>query len=186
MTQLTTFTLQPFSPTAQTTDLAISGSLVRSQSVLSIVYRFEGDFDKVVIPPVGQAGDRRDQLWQQTCFEFFLGEGPNKAETDPYWEFNLSPTGDWNVFSLAGYRQGLREERALGALPFTVRTAQTQLQLALTVDVGELVDPAQPLRLGVSAVVVLASGEEAFWAIAHPGPTPDFHHPESFALELLP
>ena len=42
-----------------------------------------------------QHGTRRDGLWKATCFEAFLAL-PNQSR---YWEINLSPNGDWAVYS---------------------------------------------------------------------------------------
>lgn len=39
-------------------------------------------------------------------------------------------------------------------------------------------------RLGLSAVVEENDGTKSYWALAHPGRRPDFHHAESFVLEL--
>jgi hypothetical protein len=39
-------------------------------------------------------------------------------------------------------------------------------------------------RLGLSAIIEEASGQRSYWALAHPPGKPDFHHPDSFALEV--
>jgi len=39
-------------------------------------------------------------------------------------------------------------------------------------------------RLGVSTVLRTVEGETFYWALAHPSDKPDFHHPDSFVLEL--
>lgn len=193
MSQPVSFALSPFEPpvsttastTASTQDLTISGTVVRNQAQLSISYTLAGDLHKVRLPFGEGRSLRRDRLWTQTCFEFFLAEGAVRSPRSPYWEFNLSPAGDWNVFSLSGYRQGLKEETAVAALPFTVCASPNKLQLKISVDLADLIDPLQPLRLGIATVVVLTTGEETFWAIAHCGAEPDFHHSDSFVIELL-
>jgi len=38
--------------------------------------------------------------------------------------------------------------------------------------------------LGLSAVIEETSGRKSYWALAHPPGKPDFHHTDSFALEL--
>jgi tRNA modification GTPase len=40
------------------------------------------------------------------------------------------------------------------------------------------------LSLALSSVVESAQGELSYWALRHPAGKPDFHHPDSFALEL--
>ena len=105
-----TFSLKPFGSVAETTNLAIIVTVARKQNVLSLSYVLKGDLGKVAIPDRSENACRKDRLWEQTCFEFFIVEGTHHTRTDPYWEFNLSPSGDWNVFALGGYRQGLQEE----------------------------------------------------------------------------
>ena len=185
MTAPVTFSLKPFESVAETTDLVIVVTVARKQNILSLSYLLEGDLNKVAIPNCSESGERKDRLWEQTCFEFFVAKGTSHTHADPYWEFNLSPSGDWNVFALCGYRQGLQAETAFSTMPIYTRSLKNAISLDVSVDVGQLVDASQPLRMGVSAVV-LSAGEESFWAIAHPAPQADFHHPDSFVIELEP
>ncbi|NJM95457.1 MAG: hypothetical protein HC792_04035 [Acaryochloridaceae cyanobacterium CSU_5_19] len=45
------------------------------------------------------------------------------ADSEAYWEVNLSPRGDWNIYHLQGYRQGLQAEMAIKTLPLVVNAA---------------------------------------------------------------
>ena len=171
----------------QTTELSVKGRVSRKKNVLSIQYRLSGSLSQVAIPPIGKGGSRQDKLWEKPCFEFFLSaeeaaeEAPEQA---PYWEFNLSPSGDWNVFSLTGYRQGLKEESAYKVMPLEAWQGFQGLQLEVSVPLDNILTTKQSIYLGMSAVVVLKSGIETFWAITHPGPEPDFHSSGSFTLQL--
>jgi hypothetical protein len=40
------------------------------------------------------------------------------------------------------------------------------------------------LRVGLSAVIEANDGTLSYWALKHPAAKPDFHHPDSFVLEL--
>jgi hypothetical protein len=40
------------------------------------------------------------------------------------------------------------------------------------------------LRLGLSAVIEDIDGRLSYWALKHPPGKPDFHHPDSFALDV--
>ncbi len=200
MRALGTFVLQPFAADGQadgqtdgqadgqtdkqTAELSLNAEVSRSQTLLSIVYTLSGHLSSVVIPAVGQSSERRDRLWEKTCFEFFIMQGEKPSKTSPYWEFNLSPTGEWNVFALSGYRDGLKEESAFSTMPFTVRTSPTELYLQISVDIASLPLTAEPLFLGVSAVLLLAKERETFWAVAHSPSEADFHHPDSFVIPL--
>ncbi len=39
-------------------------------------------------------------------------------------------------------------------------------------------------KVGLSAVIEAIDGTFSYWALAHPSDKPDFHHPDSFVLEL--
>ena len=43
-----------------------------------------------------------------------------------------------------------------------------------------------PLGLGLSTVVEDNHGRLSYWALRHPSGKPDFHHPDTFALEIVP
>jgi hypothetical protein len=38
--------------------------------------------------------------------------------------------------------------------------------------------------MALSAVIEATDGTLSYWALAHPSDKPDFHHPDSFVLEL--
>lgn len=184
MSELATFSLLPFESLPESTTLSITGSLSRKNDQLTISYLMSGDVDAVVLPSFNTTDVREDRLWESTCFEFFLTAGAEKLDQSPYWEFNLSPTGAWNVFALDGYRKGLREETAFTQLPFSVSQSSEGVRLDISVDLSGLELSEPQWLLGVSAVCVLVGGEETFWAIAHPSPEADFHSAGSFILQL--
>ncbi len=117
------FSLKPFpaSKNAQAPlDLQITGSIDRHNNTLSIAYELSGKLSKVQIAPPSNTPARKHDLWQETCFEFFLG-----IKNSPvYWEFNLSPAGHWNVYRFDDYRHGMREETAFMSLRFTFRPSK--------------------------------------------------------------
>ena len=68
----------------------------------------------------------------------------------------------------------------------TVRTTAEKLELDAQVRLGQLSPTYLDARLslGLSAVIEDDSGTLSYWALRHPSARPDFHHPDSFALEL--
>jgi len=172
------FALHSFAPPPAS--LALSGSVQRNGDRLSLHYRLEDPEGLVLVPPATAAPRRCDELWTTTCFEIFLAE----PGAEPYWEVNLSPSGDWNLYRLSSYRQGLAHEPAISALPFVVQRERVGLDLAVTLDLGGLPLAGRPLELAVTAVVELRDGEILYWALRHPGEQADFHWREGFGLRL--
>jgi hypothetical protein len=123
---------------------------------------------------------RKDHLWQTTCFEFFVAP----TGLPQYWEINLSPSADWNVYAFDDYRAGMREENAIASLPFTIQRQPTSFLLELAFPLANLIHPEQPIELAVSAVIQGCGGQRSFHALTDCAPQPDFHHRDSFILDL--
>lgn len=172
------FGLRSFAPPPAS--LALTGSVRRDGNSLRLHYRLEDPEGLVLVPTAIATPRRRDELWTTTCFEVFLAE----PGTKPYWEVNLAPSGDWNLYRLSGYRQGLAPEPAIAALPFVVERNGGGLDLAVTLDLGALPLAGRPLELAVTAVVEMQGGEILYWALAHPGEQADFHRREGFGLRV--
>ena len=161
--------------------LHIHGSLVRSATSLQVSYELSGNVDDVLLPPPPSSSPRRkDGLWQATCFEFFVAA----TGSPQYWEINLSPSGDWNVYAFTEYRHGMHEEAALAALPCTVHRQLESYRLALDFPLAQLIAPDQPIEVAISAVLLGDNGQRGFYALTHCGSQPDFHQRESFLLRL--
>jgi len=176
------FILQPFQEESFATDLQISGTLVRSGTRLLISYELSGNVDLVRFPPpcMTTAPRRRDELWQATCFEFFVGV----SGSPQYWEVNLSPAGDWNVYAFTEYRRGMREETSITALSCIVHRQPKSYRLELDFPLEKLIAPDQPIDVGVSAVLLGKNDQRGFYALTHCGSQPDFHQRESFLMRL--
>lgn len=169
------FALQPFSPPP--VPLAIQGQVSRTE-VLRVSYVVSGDLADVLIPSPAAIPCRRPRLWESTCFELFLAP----ADAPGYWELNISPSGDWNLYRFAGYRAGMEEEPTGQELPVTVeRGAET---LALSLNFPGLALMPECVRFGISAVLKHGGGDLSYWALRHVGSQPDFHDPDSFLIKL--
>ena len=135
---------------------------------------------KVEIPTPADLLKRKYDLWEETCFEFFVGI---KNYPD-YWEFNLSSAGHWNVFHLENYRQGLQEEMAVTSLPFSVEQKSDALLVTLEIDLNKFMPTEQSLEVGITTVIKSKDGNLSYWALTHCGEEADFHRRESFVVEL--
>jgi hypothetical protein len=175
-----TFALQPFSRPNPPRPCAIAGAITRQGRQFAIRYTLSGRLSELVIPAPAAGAARKHDLWQGTCFEFFLAA----RQAEGYWEFNLSPAGHWNAYRFTGYRQGMAEELAVTALPLVVQRAPDVLRMTLEFEVDRLVRADQPMSVAVAAVLKHQDGRLSYWALAHPGPQADFHRRDSFLVEL--
>jgi hypothetical protein len=176
------FSLEPFPGEEGLPELRIAGTIGRQAEILSIGYALEGDLSRLALPAPALKPERKDRLWEETCLELFLAAPGSEI----YWEFNLSPSGHWNAYRFASYRKGMREEEAFSSLPFLVRLEPGVLRLSLALDLGGTVPAGRDVEAGICAVVRTTAGKASHWALRHPGPRPDFHRRDGFALTIPP
>jgi hypothetical protein len=179
MTELP-FSLIPFLD-ANIPDITIKGKILRQSNLLTIHYALTGKIEDIFLPSLSVNPTRKDNLWKSTCLEFFLAV----KELPQYWEFNLSPSGDWNVYYMDSYRRiGFREEMSIKRLQFETQKAANSFLLTASVDLEPIIRLGQILEVGVTAVIQTKEGSETYWALMHPAPEADFHLRESFVLAL--
>jgi len=175
---LQTFRLIPY-PAGNLPKIDITGEIERTENRLSIHYVVQGETENIVLPVKSLSSSRKDDLWQATCFEFFLAI-PNQPQ---YWEFNMSPSGDWNVYIMDEYRKiGFREEKAISQLPFEFKHFDDKLSLSLSMDLSAIAVFKNNLQISITAIIQTKDGNETYWALTHPGQQADFHLRESFIL----
>lgn len=174
------FSLIPF-PAPDIPAISLTGRFSFHDSILTVDYVLAGDVEKVSLPPVSLYPGRKDELWKATCFEFFLAIKDRAG----YWEFNMSPTGYWNVYRMDAYRRiGFREETAIAQLPYEIKHESDKLSLEISIDISVIIPSEQDLQMAVTAIIQTKDGQETYWALAHPAPHVDFHLRESFILSL--
>ena len=130
-----------------------------------------GDVDRIAWPAEATQG-RADDLWRHTCFEVFV------AADDGYVEYNLSPSGQWASYRFDGPRMGVRAADEVATVA-GLDGASDMVALE-----GRIELPHGAKRLALSAVIETIDGAISYWALAHPSAKPDFHHPDSFVLDL--
>ena len=143
----------------------------RKGPVLWLRFVTEGDVDEIAWPKPADR-ERADRLWEHTCFEAFV------TVEEGYVEYNLSPSEQWATYRFEGYRQGMRNADEVVAVE-GLDLASDMLAMEARIEL-----PPGARRLALSAVIEATDGSKSYWALAHPSDKPDFHHPDSFVLEL--
>ena len=144
---------------------------------LMLRFRLEGGNGRLRIPAAA-APERVEGLWRHTCFEAFV----MGADAPAYREFNFSPSGAWQAYGFASYRQGGPLANALAPRIRRLEGGEFGLDVLLPAD---QLPPGPRLRLGLSAVIETADGALSYWALRHASGRPDFHHSDCLALELV-
>jgi hypothetical protein len=148
---------------------------------LVLRYVVTGKTSVLRLPPLA-APARKDELWQHTCFEAFVGASASTA----YYEFNFAPSMEWAVYRFSGYRREMSVANEAGAPRIDVQSsgARYQLQASLALDRLPGLPSDAVWCLGLSAVIEESGGRKSYWALAHPPGKPDFHHSDCLAIEL--
>lgn len=155
-------------------DARESGELAFSYTIIAAIHRLR--------IPVVATPRRVDGLWRHSCFEAFFGVKGSSA----YYEFNFSPSGEWAAYQFRAYRDGGPIDDEMVAPNISVEQVADRLTLTATIRLDRLpmVQAGAALRIGLSAVIEAADGTISYWALTHPSDRPDFHHADSFVIEL--
>jgi hypothetical protein len=151
---------------------AVTASVAATPQGCEVEFQLDGAMAGVVLPAAAPP-ERRDNLWQTTCFEIFWQPLGEKS----YREFNLSPSGQWAAYDFDSFREGMRDA-PVHAIAISCSHDDAGLVLRASI-AADLPDPAQ---VALNAVVEQADGTKQYWALAFPPGKPEFHSEANRAL----
>ena len=172
-------TCHPETPAQRTFSIDVEAAISEYRQLV-LQYELRGDIAGVTVPSPGRYAERRDGLWQTTCFEAFV-----RGADDRYVEINLSPSTAWAAYTFDAYR-GEPNRPTVDAPPIDIDLEPGLLRLTAAVDLSaiDVLEGHCAWMANLSAVIEEADGTKSYWALRHPPGKPDFHHPDCFALEL--
>ncbi len=171
--------LHPDSSCFAVTHIEVEVARPRARTLV-FTYTVTGRISDLAMPSVAAVA-RNDELWRHTCFEAFIGSSTDVA----YYEFNFAPSRQWAAYQFSSYRSGMRVATEIDAPRITVQSNRERHVLRVRLDVSQLsLGRGATLRVGLSAVIEEVGGHRSYWALAHPSGKPDFHHSNSFVLEV--
>ncbi|AMW79464.1 hypothetical protein AMD27_11600 [Acinetobacter sp. TGL-Y2] len=129
----------------------------------------------IIYPDLIAHNPRQDFLWQDTCFEIFIGV---RGE-DFYREINLSPSEAWQAYQFEEYRY---PEDMPPQAAFDIGINQlkkTHYGLNVSVDLSAFMMNHKlkwsDMFLGLSAVFKTENADR-YYAMQHSSPSADFHN----------
>ena len=147
---------------------------------LQLNYHLNGDLQRLLIPEPTPS-EPKNNLWKHSCFEAFIAVEGDTA----YCEYNFSPSSQWAIYAFSDYRVKLAWE---ASQPPTIKRKQQDKQLTIIATLSATCLPDnphnKPLQIGLSSVIETSSGAISYWSLQHPTNVPDFHHRESFCLQI--
>lgn len=155
-------------------------------------YQSLGSFQKNQWNILGQ-DLRRNELWKSICFEGFFcfhrSEAEKSLQNRPYFEFNFSPLGFWNLYSFQSYRSGMLQEDRLDSVAVIFeRSDSAHSKMLIQIDFSFLfasVHPIEKIKGQAGLTAVFGANEQFdFWALDHFQDRPDFHDQKSFTYNF--
>ncbi|MFI1015823.1 DOMON-like domain-containing protein [Streptomyces sp. NPDC020965] len=147
----------------------------RTPGILSLRYVLDAELSRLRIP-APRIPRHTDGLWKRTCFEMFVRRASGSLS---YYELNSSPSTEWALYSFDDYHTHMARVSPIQSPQVRVTRDPHRLCLDIRVDLRGL---AHAGELALAAVIEDDHGSLGYWALEHPGPRPDFHHPGGFRL----
>lgn len=173
-------TLVPYEP-RQKPNLLVSAEFVwHEEGILELSYglrsRGEAGLNDIQMPATAVSPQRCDELWSNTCFEAFLAH-PGQEK---YWELNVAPSGNWNLYSLENYRNGLKPELGVLLPTISIHGGPKDFRCDVLLNLQPWFPGISCPEFSLAAVIKHADASYSYWAIRHTGQGPDFHDRRSF------
>lgn len=131
----------------------------------------------LLLKPKSEITRRSDELWKHSCFEAFIC-WPNHQK---YWELNVSPCGDWNLYSLEKYRKGMRTQSINNSPRINVHRSSMACHCNVLLELDPWCpDKFNAPKLGLAVVLEESNRALSYWAILHNKDSPDFHDKSCF------
>ena len=161
-----------------------------TQQCLSLRYTLSGAGLGEVCVPSPQQPAFADGLWRHTCFEAFVSAadagGAAPLSSHPYREFNWSPSGQWAQYPFGSERVPASSAHAPHQAAHTFCQHSDHhwtLDAHIPLD-GATNHTETAWWLALTAVLEHQDGRLSYWALHHPCPQPDFHHPAGRTLRV--
>ncbi|KGT48470.1 MULTISPECIES: DOMON-like domain-containing protein [Acinetobacter] len=147
----------------------------QSPFILNVGYWLRDPNQYVLWPDLVAAHPRQDYLWEQTCFEIFIGV----RDEDFYREINLSPSQAWQAYQFEEYRypEDMPPQPAYDI--DLVQLKRTHYGMNVSLDLTDFMNQHKlkwsDLFIGLSAVLKTSQGEH-YYAMQHSSSQADFHN----------
>jgi hypothetical protein len=163
--------LQPFTQAP----MRVRAKLLINRGLIEV--RFQLDDPQNVVkkpsPEDSPSLERKNGLWQSTCFEVFI----SSPKAEDYYEINLSPWRGWNAYAFQSYRSPQPPKATEDLKILNLHWQNSELSASL-----ELSSKNESWECALTTVVETRQSEKIYFASHHAGENPDFHLRKSFRL----
>lgn len=170
---MASFELSAFQPTR---DLSIVAAVESpANGIIQLGFWLNDPMQQIIWGDTVAGHPRRDYLWEQTCFELFIGI----KDIDDYIEVNLSPSGAWQSYHFEEYRYPETTPPPINSKIELVELKRTGFGLTAAIDINLFLHhhkiAMKDLFVGISAVIQ-TTAKTHYFAMQHSSPEADFHN----------
>ncbi|OTG83743.1 DOMON-like domain-containing protein [Acinetobacter sp. ANC 4648] len=171
---MASYDLNPFDRRFQSISL-VAAIEQQSPCSLNVAFWLSDPNQLIQYPELVNSHPRQDYLWEQTCFEIFIGV----QGEDYYREVNLSPSQAWQVYQFEEYRYPESMPPQLASDIDLNHLKRTHYGLNVSLDLTEFMVAHklkwENLFIGLTAVLKLENVNQ-YYAMQHSSPQADFHN----------
>ncbi|ALH94087.1 DOMON-like domain-containing protein [Acinetobacter equi] len=147
----------------------------QSPYTLNVGYWLRDPNQYILWPDMVASHPRQDFLWENTCFEIFIGV----QGEDYYREINLSPSQAWQAYEFEEYRypENMPPKVAYDIELNQLKKMHYGLNVSLDLTEFMLIHKLKwtDLFIGLTAILKTSQGDHYF-AMQHSSPHADFHN----------
>ena len=157
-----------------------SSFLWRDDGILELSYCFHyidnNLLRQILLPASLDIPKRKTGLTSSTCFEAFFAI-PN---TDNYWEFNISPNGDWNLYTFNGYRHNKQQVATISQPHSSLILHSRGFRFHVLLNSSPWWSYSSIPDFSLSAVILDTTSSVSHWSLSHYSDQVDFHDRRNF------
>lgn len=144
-----------------------------SSHLLQITFQLQGDLDQLLLENFNASFQKKDNLWENCCFELFLG----KKDHQDYVEWNFAPSSAFQTYYFSSYRVRDFHPPHLKWQTLSKLERHDQLNSLTLTALIECHKPIDKTNLiyWPTAVLQKKNLERFYFAHKHPRKAPDFH-----------
>lgn len=170
---MASYALQPFQRCDEITVFSAIEAINATQ--IQVAFWLTDPYQQVIYPAVAPSIQRQDFLWEQTCFELFMG----LKQSDEYREIHCSPAQSWQAYAFEEYRYPEQMPPVQADDIELLFLQRTKYGVNASIDVKKWLNTQQKTLMDVyvGMTAVIQTNEKVhYFAMQHSGQHADFHN----------
>jgi len=115
--------------------------------------------------------ERKNELWKSTCFELFIAN----EQSEEYYEINISPFKQWNIYHFDGYKKGMKEFKKVSEPIIQMTKENYNYKLSFEIEFNQKIFNNEGLSFNLATIILDKNNLRHFYTM-YPRKTADFHN----------